>query len=102
MPGNKTLKLPTPICPGKLKVYLHAINYDYSGYLIDGFSNGFSLNFTGTPPISQGYTSNHQSFNDNLAFGRSKILEECRLARTAGPFDSVPFDNFIIYPFFSP
>ena len=63
-------------------------------FLEDGFHNGFSLEYQGP--------QNRQSVSENIPFtvGNKtqlwgKLMKEVKLKRVAGPFDRVPFDNFI-------
>ena len=66
-------------------------------FLEDGFRNSFSLEYQGL--------QNRQSVSENIPFtvGNKtqlwgKLMKEVKLKRVAGPFDRVPFDNFIQSP----
>ena len=76
-------------------------NYDKheSLILIDGFSNGFDIRYEG-PTI-------RQSKSENIPFTEgvgnkydlwSKIMKEVKLGRVAGPYNEIPFENYIQSP----
>ena len=76
-------------------------NYDptETQFLVDGFSNGFSLNYQGP--------HNRQDISDNIPFTPGvgderelwmKLMKEVKLKRLAGPFNHIPFDNYIQSP----
>ena len=89
----------TPIDATKLGDLLRAADYnpDETAFLVDGFRHGFDLHYHGpldrcskarNIPFSVG---NHQVMWD-------KLMKEVSLGRVAGPFDQVPFENFIQSP----
>ena len=66
-------------------------------FLEDGFRAGFDIGYDG--PL------NRQSSADNIPFSVgdkvelwNKLMKEVKLKRVAGPFDSIPFDNYIQSP----
>ena len=78
----------------KLAKYLHTC--PHAEYLVEGFSNGFLLNFDG-PEASIHSTPAH-SIQENLHVARQKIDHEIKLGRVAGPFQKPPFQNFKASP----
>ena len=74
-------------------------NYDRqeSLFLIDGFTNGFDIGYNGSQV--------RQSTSDNIPFtvGNEldmweKIMKEVKGKRYAGPFNEIPFENYIQSP----
>ena len=67
-------------------------------FLSKGFTEGFDIGYTGP--------ENRQSHARNLPFREvgsptkmwNKIMKEVKLQRVAGPFDTIPFDNYIQSP----
>ena len=66
-------------------------------FLEDGFRAGFDIGYDG--PL------NRQSSADNIPFSVgdkvklwNKLMQEVKLKRVAGPFDNIPFDNYIQSP----
>ena len=86
----------TPIDCEALTQLLVESNYEKSEiqFLCDGFTNGFDIGYEGL--------KDHQSEANNLPFtiGNhiilwNKLMKEVKLNRVAGPFTSVPFENYI-------
>ena len=89
----------TPIDVGTLHRFLKETEYDIeeTQFLVNGFSEGFDIGYEG-PEVRQ-----DKSENIPLQVGTKqelwdKIMKEVQLKRVAGPFDSVPFTNFIQSP----
>ena len=66
-------------------------------FLHDGFTNGFDIGYQG--PIH----CQSQAANIPLTIGSktelwNKLMKEVHLNRVAGPFDSIPFENYIQSP----
>ena len=89
----------TPVDPKVLQKYLVESNYDpdETQFLVQGFEKGFDIQYNG--PANR--TSNAQ----NLPFTVgspielwNKLMKEVKLKRVAGPFDEVPFTNYIQSP----
>ena len=66
-------------------------------FLKSGFRHGFDIGYEGP--------QTRQSASENIPFTVgdqvdlwNKLMKEVRLGRIAGPFDKVPFDNFIQSP----
>ena len=92
MQNNKTL--PTPVKVKVLSKYLEG--YSKADYLIDGFTNGFLLDFEGPDlPLT---SNNSSSANSNPAAVEEKISKELSLGRISGPFENKPLANFKCSP----
>ena len=70
---------------------------DETKFLVDGFTIGFDIGYKGP--------QNRQSRSRNIPFTVgdkyelwSKIMKEVKLKRFAGPFKTIPYDNFIQSP----
>ena len=84
---------------GVLKDLLLESRYDAeeTRFLVDGFTNGFDIGYQG--PVERQSTSE----NIPLTVGTqvdlwTKIMKEVECKRVAGPFESIPFKNFIQSP----
>ena len=90
-------KLPTPVKVQVLADYL--IDYDKNEkiFLIEGFSNGFSLGATDVS-YSNLIPRNHKSTYEHPDILKTKIQKEVSLGRYMGPFKSPPFKKFICSP----
>ena len=67
-------------------------------FLQDGLTNRFDIGYRGP--------TDRQSISENIPFGDvgnevilwNKIMKEVKLKRVAGPFENIPFTNFIQSP----
>ena len=89
----------TPVNPELLKKLLLESSYDNdkTQFLYQGFKEGFSIGYNG--PVNVKLTSP----NLRIRVGSpiilwNKIMKEVKLGHFAGPFEQVPFDNFIQLP----
>ena len=94
--------LSTVVTPLKVNQFIQLLkeaNYAESeiDFLQEGFTSGFDIGYEGP--------ENRQSTADNIPFtvGNStilwnKLMKEVKQKRVAGPFDCVPFSNFIQSP----
>ena len=93
--------LVTPIAVKQLVKLLHETNYEEEKirFLEEGFSQGFDIGYEGP--------EERQSISDNIPFKKgvgdhielwNKLMKEVKLKRVAGPFDVIPFDNFMQLP----
>ena len=89
----------TPLNVSLFAKLLRESDYDAqeSLFLIDGFTNGFDIGYAGS--------EERQSTSENipLTVGTredlwGKIMKEVELKRVAGPFEEVPFKNYIQSP----
>ena len=96
-PGG--VNLPTPVLVDRLHSLLIKSSYDpvITQYLIDGFTFGFRIPFSGPLPVHC-FIQNHHSVLDNISVAMQMIELEKILGRIAGPFSSPPLDNFILSP----
>ena len=89
----------TPVKAHTLGKMLKLANYDEkeTDHLVDGFTNGFSLEYTGSRCVTQ------TSPNLKIRIGTpielwNKVMLEVEKGRYAGPFDEPPFKHFIQSP----
>ena len=89
----------TPVKWQVFENFLKEANYDAkeTTFLVQGFKEGFDLGYQGP--------TNRQSRAHNLPFhiGNrvqlwNKLMKEVKLKRVTGPFDEIPFDNYIQSP----
>ncbi|MES9881299.1 MAG: reverse transcriptase domain-containing protein [Sedimenticola sp.] len=94
-PSNYS-KLPTPVHVEPLSRMLQGYDKALSHFLVHGFTNGFSIDYTGprTPSIS----SNHASALQNKAIVQEKLAKELKKGCIAGPFDTPPFSALMCSP----
>ena len=89
----------TPINVEKLKILLMDSKYNRTEteFLVQGFKNGFDLGYEG--PIFRQSKSNNLPFHiSNRQILWSKLMKEVAQGRVAGPYDKIPFDNYIQSP----
>ena len=89
----------TPLDVTAFEDMLIEANYDAEEmrFLLDGFTNGFDIGYQG-PSVRQSYSENiplSVGTNQDLW---DKIMKEVSAGRVAGPFDRIPFKNFIQSP----
>ena len=89
----------TPVKPLVLKRLLAETNYDKlkSKKLVDGFTHGFDLGYRGPLDVKK------KAPNLKLTVGSktelwNKVMNEVKLGRYAGPYESIPFENYIQSP----
>ena len=89
----------TPFNVNRFEEFLRHYQYDRaeSEFLIDGFRNGFDIGYQGPTEWKS------KSENIPLTIGSKddlwcKIMKEVKAGQVAGPFDSIPFDNYIQSP----
>ena len=88
-----------PVNVEVLEAELKAANYDHNEieYLCQGFRQGFHIGYTGPKERKS------KSRNIPLTIGSptilwNKIIKEVKANRVAGPFDDIPYKNFIQSP----
>ena len=83
-----------------LKQLLQESKYDKieAEFLLDGFSNGFSIGYNGPGDVK--ITSPNLKFREvgNNMILWNKVMKEVKAERYAGPFESIPFEFFIQSP----
>ena len=91
----------TPVNPEKLERLLIASDYDHqeTKFLVNGFKHGFTIGYNG--PIIRKNTARNIPFQPgigNKVDMWNKIMKEVESKRLAGPFDFIPFSNYIQSP----
>ena len=90
----------SPVNVKILKQLLEASNYDKNetNFLIDGFTNGFSIGYNGPEDVK--ITSPNLKFRQvgNPTILWNKVMKEVKEKRYTGPFESIPFDTYIQSP----
>ena len=79
-----------------LKNFLKDYNPDLASYLIDGFSQGFSLSNASYYPNTS--VKNLKSCSYNPQIVTDKLNKEQQAGRVAGPFSQVPLPHFVTSP----
>lgn len=92
----------TPIKVNNFERLLRETNYDEgkTNFLIDGFTNGFSIHYNGTTNIRATANNLKLWIGSKLELW-NKVITEVELKRYAGPFANVPEaykDSFIQSP----
>ena len=89
----------TPVKVDELKQLLEEARYDKqkTKYLINGFSEGFSLNFTGDREVVR-MAPNLPFTIGNETILWNKVMNEVEVGRYAGPYTKPPFKHFIQSP----
>ena len=83
----------------RLKQLLKESHYpdEETNFLVDGFTDGFDIGYDG--PKERKSTSENIPFTvGNSRILWNKLMKEVKLQRVAGPFDEMPFDNYIQSP----
>ena len=89
----------TPLNVGCFQELLEQTNYDKAemDFLVNGFTEGFDIGYRGV--------ENHQSTSKNIPFTVgdkvelwNKIMKEVEAGRYAGPYERIPFQNYIQSP----
>ena len=97
---NKDLdNICTPINVDQFEKLLHKTNYphDKTTFLVDGFTHGFSLEYTG--PMNRKDRSRNIPFTVGDKYDLwEKVMKEVKLGRFAGPFKEIPFENYVQSP----
>lgn len=91
-----TFQICTPVKVNKLKNWLAGYTQTDVEFLVDGFTNGFRIPFSGTRQFR--LSKNLQSARDHPNILANKIAVELEAGRVAGPFATPPFDNLQISP----
>ena len=89
----------TPVNVENLKILLNESKYDKdeSEFLVDGFSNGFDLGYRGPEDIQQQAKNLKFTIGDKIELW-NKVMKEVKEKRYAGPFEQIPFENYIQSP----
>ena len=89
----------TPVNAEKLEELLCESNYDQSEtkFLVEGFKEGFDLGYRGPEEIKQTANNLKLTIGDKVELW-NKVMKEVKEKRYAGPFEKIPFENFIQSP----
>ena len=89
----------TPVKCDQLERLLKMSNYDNveTNFLVNGFKFGFDLGYRG-PQIIQQKAKNLKFVIGNKTEMWNKIMKEVKENRYAGPFEQIPFENYIQSP----
>ena len=89
----------TPVKVHELVHLLESYGYDSqeTQYLKDGFTHGFDVGYNG-PMERQSQSHNLPLRVGSLTELWNKLMKEVKLGRVAGPYDEIPFDNYIQSP----
>ena len=89
----------TPLDVSKFTGLLREANYDPAEirFLEDGFTNGFDIGYEG-PELRQSSADNIPLTIGSKTKLWNKLMKEVELGHVAGPFERVPFPNFIQSP----
>ncbi|XP_064635798.1 uncharacterized protein LOC135492980 [Lineus longissimus] len=89
-------RLPTPIKPQVLAKYLEGYDHELTTFLLDGFTDGFRLEYQGVRASS--FCPNSPSASKHPEVIDKKIASELQEGRILGPFDSPPTPDFRASP----
>ena len=90
----------TPVHVDALKKLLNQTGYDQrkTEFLIDGFTNGFSIGYNGPLKVQQRSPNlKLKGIGDKVTLW-NKVMKEVKLKRYAGPFKEIPFEHYIQSP----
>ena len=89
----------TPIKIDKLVQLLEKYGYDKeeTKFLKIGFTEGFDIGYQG-PEVRQSNSRNLPLRVGSKVELWNKVMKEVKLGRVAGPYDEIPYDNFIQSP----
>ena len=97
---NKDLtSLITPVKVNELDRLLRECNYDEHkrNFLVDGFSNRFEIGYRGNPNVKLSAPNLKLNVGNELILW-NKVMKEVEKCRYAGPFEDVPYANYIQSP----
>ena len=91
----------TPVRVEVLTRLLREANYDENKirYLEEGFTNGFDIGYEG-PQTQQSEAENiplKEGVGNETELWK-KLMKEVKLGRVSGPYDKIPFENYIQSP----
>ena len=75
----------------------YGYNKEKTEYLIDSFRNGFSIGYTGDTNVKCTAPNLTLHIGSKLELW-NKVMKEVKLKRYAGPFEKIPFENYIQSP----
>ena len=89
----------TPVNADALQELLEQTDYnkEKTQFLVNGFKNGFSINYQGAKIVQKTAPNLKLRVGDKVQLW-NKVMKEVKLKRFAGPFDKPPFANYIQSP----
>ena len=89
----------TPVNADAFAQAMSQAGYDQEkiNYLYQGFMNRFDIKYAG-PQVRRSFSNNIPLKIGSKTQLWNKLMKEVKLKRVAGPYDDVPFDNFIQSP----
>ena len=89
----------SPVNADKLEEYLKQANYDpvKTDFLVKGFKEGFSIGYNGDPKVKLRAPNLTLNVGDPIELW-NKVMKEVKEKRYAGPFEQIPFENYIQSP----
>ena len=89
----------TPVNAKLLEAELLCAEFDReeTNFLVQGFTHGFDIGYVG-PKVRQCNASNIPIKIGSETVMWNKIMKEVKAGRVAGPYDTVPFKNYIQSP----
>ena len=89
----------TPLTVVLLEQLLRQSDYDdqETNFLVDGFTNGFDIGYKG-PKVRQSRSKNIPLTVGSKADLWNKLMKEVKERWVAGPYEEIPFDNYIQSP----
>ena len=90
------VKPTTPVNKEKLEKWLTGYDTDTVRFLLDGFTFGFKLGFTGENKVR--VSKNLRSALENPSVVLGKLQIELKHDRITGPFPAVPLPEFCVSP----
>ena len=94
------VNLVTPVRVNELRKLQLESKYDKekTAFLVDGFTNGFNLEYDGPRNIRQESTNLKLNNEEEKIILWNKVMKEVKLKRYAGPFERPPFDFYVQSP----
>ena len=91
--------LVSPVNPTYFEELLKESNYDErkTKFIVNGFKNGFTLEYRGPTKIKLTSPNLKLSIGDEIDLW-NKVMKEVKLKPYAGPFKTIPFENYIQSP----
>ena len=90
----------TPVNVDQLEEFLVESNYnsEKTQYLLDGFRNGFSIGYTDNENVQlKSHNLKFRGVGNKIELW-NKVMKEVKLKRYTGPFNEIPFENYIQSP----
>lgn len=94
--SNRDISIITPIQVDKLASYLEGYDPSLAQFLINGFTFGFRIPYQGQRAFR--VSKNLSSLKNSDGILQSKLINELRAHRIAGPYTNPPFPNIQVSP----